>query len=115
VVYPSNVLVDNVEMKTVTTEAHKSTGTVSHIAVETEASNAKYHFHYQFINSKLVLYGAFDKSLYEILEINGEHRTVFLFYKGSYYLLNEKESHVTPLEAIKDAALLRRLKEYRGV
>ena len=114
VIDPSDELVDNPSKEEVVTDHKKSDIVASHIAVDTDASNKKYSFHYQFSNSKLVLYGSFDKSLYEILEINGQAKTVFLFYKGNYYLLDEKQKHVTPLEPIKEGALLRKLKEYRS-
>ncbi len=88
--------------------------TTSRVAVETNDSNKKYSFHYQFNNGKLILYGAFDRGLYEILEVNGDSHSIFLFYKDSYYLLNDKQTVVTPLAAIKDQQLIRKLKEYRG-
>lgn len=87
---------------------------VSHIAVETDATNKKYSFHYQFANGKLHLYGDFNKGLYEIIEINGDSRAVFVYYKDFYYLLDEKQSAITKLQPIKDKALISKLKEYRG-
>ncbi|MFN7793908.1 MAG: hypothetical protein ACK5NM_15295, partial [Cyclobacteriaceae bacterium] len=44
----------------------------SKITVDVLSDNKEYSFHYQFSEGKLLLYGAFDKALYEILEINGE-------------------------------------------
>jgi hypothetical protein len=85
----------------------------SHVQVEMDSSNKKYDFHYQFVNNKLMLYGSFDKSLYEVLEINGDNHAVFLFYKDFYYLLDENEHKITKLEPIKDGALVSKLKEYR--
>ncbi|WHZ08951.1 MAG: hypothetical protein OJF59_002705 [Cytophagales bacterium] len=102
---------------TQTTEIHtadKNEKTISRIAVEVDALNKKYSFHYQFQDSKLILYGSFDKGLYEILEIHGDAHSVFLYYKDSYYLLNEKRSVITPLTAIKDAQLISQLKAYRS-
>jgi hypothetical protein len=114
VVDPSDELVNSKEKEVTTNEGQKSVITTYHIKVEIDDSHEKYNFHYQFSNNKLMLYGSFDKGLYEILEINGEHKTVFLFYSGNYYLLNEKQNNVTPLESIRDGVLLRKLKEYRG-
>ena len=114
VVDPSDELVDNSANPATTAEGQKSGVSLSHIAVETLASSKKYNFHYQFKDGKLALYGSFDKSLYEILEIHGDRHAVFLFYKENYYLLNEKQNKITALEPIKDAALLKKLKEYRG-
>ena len=41
-------------------------------------------------------------------------RTMFLYYKDNYYLLNEENETVKPLAPINDAALLKKLKDYRG-
>lgn len=87
--------------------------TPSQIQVEMDSSNKKYDFHYQFVGTKLMLYGSFDRSLYEVLEINGDNHAVFLFYKDAYYLLNEKQNRITKLEPITDATLVNKLKEYR--
>jgi len=88
--------------------------TASHIAVEVEDNNKKYPFHYQFNQGKLFLYGSFDKGLYEILEINGDTHSVFLFYKDNYYSLDEKASVITALEPIRNQALISKLKEYKS-
>jgi hypothetical protein len=86
----------------------------SSIVVET-AVDKRYNFHYQFKNDKLYLYGSFEKGLYEIMEFfSNNKRTMFLFYKESYYLLNEESDKVKALDPITDQALLRKLKEYRG-
>jgi hypothetical protein len=111
---PSNEVIDNTEKSTVAKETSKSAITASHIAVDVDSANKKYSFHYQFSKGKLMLYGLFDKALYEILEINGENHSVFMFYKDNYYLLNEKQYVVTLLEPIKDKALIAKLSEYKG-
>lgn len=95
-------------------ENKKALVSVSYILVETDATNKKYGFHYQFSQGKLHLYGNFDKGLYEILEVNGDSHTVFMYYKELYYLLDEKQLAITLLEPIKDKKLLSKLKEYRG-
>ena len=74
----------------------------------------KHNFHYQFVQDKLMLYGPFDKNLYEILEIHGDGHAVFLFYKENYYLLDEKQSAITKLVPISDGQLLKKLREYRS-
>ena len=89
--------------------------TKSSIVVETDSNNKKYNFHYQFKNGKLYLYGTFEKNLYEIMEFfSGNKRTVFLYYKDSYYLLNEENETIKPLAPINDPPLLKKLKDYRG-
>ncbi|MDH5251225.1 MAG: hypothetical protein OEW40_19680 [Cyclobacteriaceae bacterium] len=88
--------------------------TTPSIVVET-ISDKQYDFHYQFKNSKLYLYGSFEKNLYEIMEFFSDNkRTMFLFYKDNYYLLNEETEKVKALTPINDATLLKKLKDYRS-
>jgi hypothetical protein len=92
------------------TPLHKSS-----IVVETDSNNKNYTFHYQFKNGKLYLYGTFEKNLYEIMEFFSDNkRTVFLYYKDSYYLLSEENETVKPLAPINDPTLIKKLKDYRG-
>jgi len=86
----------------------------SRIGVDINSSSSKYSFHYQFAQGKLILYGIFDNGLYEIIEVNGDTHSIFLYYKDNYYLLNEKQSAITPLTVINDLELIKKLKEYRG-
>jgi hypothetical protein len=104
---------DDNQSETNPNEISKSFVISSHIQVETNSSNKKYNFHYQFNNGKLQLFGPFDKSIYEILEINGDNHAIFLFYRENYYLLDETQSEITKLSLIKDTELLKKLKEYR--
>lgn len=102
----SSIIIDETSPVTIAT---------SSIAVETDNSNKKLDFHYQFTDGKLLLYGTFEKNLYEILEFfSNNKQTIFLFYNSNYYLLDEKEEKPTPLKPITDQALLKKLKEYRG-
>lgn len=82
--------------------------------VEIDSTNKKYSFHYQFVSGKVILFGSFDKSLYEILEIHGKAHSTFLFYKGNYFTLDESKNEVTPLVVIKDKSLVKKLKEYKN-
>lgn len=114
VIDPSDEMIDNNEKSTIAKETSKSAITASHIEVDVDSANKKYSFHYQFSKGKLMLYGSFDKALYEILEINGESHSVFMFYKDNYYLLNEKQTSITLLEPIKDKSLIAKLSEYKA-
>ncbi|MFM8912646.1 MAG: hypothetical protein ACKOE6_07000, partial [Flammeovirgaceae bacterium] len=115
VVDPTEELVENTGAeKNNAVSNNRGQVSVLHIAVETDAANKKYSFHYQFAQGKLHLYGDFDKGLYEILEVNGDSRAVFMFYKELFYVLDEKQTAITKLEPIKDKALISKLKEYRG-
>ncbi|HEY5824106.1 MAG TPA: hypothetical protein VIT44_07070 [Cyclobacteriaceae bacterium] len=110
---PSEEMAEN-ENAPAVSESHKGAISVSHIAVETDTANKNYDFHYQFASGKLFLYGPFDKSVYEILEINTGNHAMFLFLKDNYYLLDEKQLKITRLEPIKDPTLIRKLREYRS-
>jgi hypothetical protein len=111
VVDPSEDL--NESTATRATRGTKPASAFSVVEVEIDSSNKKYPFHYQFVNSRVILFGSFDKSLYEILEINGGNRSVFLFYKENYYSLQESTQEIAPLVVIKDKTLIQKLKEYR--
>jgi hypothetical protein len=92
-------------------ERNKATSLI----VETDNTQKKFDFHYQFKEGKLILMGSFDTTLYEILEfIADDKRTIFLYYTGKYYLLDETKSKPTPLNPIKDSQLLKKLDTYRG-
>ena len=83
--------------------------------VSVDSENKKYNFHYQFKDGKLLLYGPFEKNLYEILEFfSEEKRTIFLFYKEDYYLLKDGNEKLSPLTPIQDVSLIKKLKEYRN-
>ncbi len=92
----------------------KKSFVTSSIEVETDTMSKKYNFHYVFKNSKLILYGAFEKNLYEILEFIGDQkRTVVLYYKSNYYLLDIEKTQPTKLSPIHDPKLLKMLKAHR--
>ncbi len=85
------------------------------IDAEVNSSERKFKSHYKFSQGKLVLYGAFDKGLYEIIEVNAQtSRTLFLFYKSSYYFLDETQKEVTLLKEITDPLLLDKLEAFRS-
>jgi hypothetical protein len=94
---------------------HSQESVTPSVAVEIDSENKKYNFHYQFKDGKLFLYGPFEKEVYEIMEFfNEEKRTLFLYHKEHYYLLKDNNTSLKPLNAIQDAELLNKLKEYRN-
>jgi hypothetical protein len=87
----------------------------SSIEVETNTADKRLHFHYLFKENRLLLFGNFEENLYEILEfISSDKKTVVLYYKSNYYLLDINKSEPTLLSPIKNKALLKKLKEHRG-
>ncbi|MGE0772923.1 MAG: anti-sigma factor [Cyclobacteriaceae bacterium] len=108
-----DMVVDNSEPEA-TKQFTKESVTVSSIEVETNHSDRKHEFHYQFNAGKLILYGPFDEKLYEIIEINGEKLSIFLYYNQNYHLLDKGSMEITPLAPITDRALIDKLNEYRN-
>ncbi|MFZ6002067.1 MAG: hypothetical protein ACOYW3_16260 [Bacteroidota bacterium] len=92
----------------------RRSATASSVTIDVDSSSKKYDFHYQFVANKLMLFGSFDKSLYELIEVNGENAALFLVYKDQYYLLDQQQKEITKLQPIKDTALIKKLKEYRN-
>lgn len=108
-----DMVVDNSEPEA-TKQFPKESVTVSSIEVETNNADRKHEFHYQFNAGKLILYGPFDEKLYEIIEINGEKLSIFLYYNQNYHLLDKGSLEITPLTPITDRALIDKLNEYRN-
>jgi hypothetical protein len=87
----------------------------SSIEVDIHANDTEHQFHYVFNEGRLVLYGSFERNLYEILEfIKEDDRTIVLFYKSNYYLLDESKASPTALQPIRNKELLNKLKSLRG-
>lgn len=93
----------------------KSVISLSTIKVSKVADNKQYTFHYQFEQGKLFLYGSFEESLYEILEVHGTNHALFLYFKDNFYHLDESKTMVTELTAIRERSLISKLKEFRKV
>jgi hypothetical protein len=82
--------------------------------VETNTTSKKYTFHYQFTDGKIILYGPFEKELYEIMEFfGGTKQPVFLYHKNNYYLMTNDGDKIKPLVPVNDPKLLSKLKELR--
>ena len=74
----------------------------------------KYSFHYQYSQSKLVLYGEFEEGLFEILELNKEDKVeVYLYYKSNYYYIHNNTDSITPLKPVSDKNLKLKLDRLR--
>lgn len=107
----------DVEENSPVTDAEDAQETIasSSIVIETDNTNKKYNFHYQFKEGRLLLYGSFDKNLIEILEFFTDNKhTIFLFFNSNYYLLDEQQAKPALLKPITDPVLLKKLKEYRS-
>ncbi len=83
------------------------------IMVTVDSTSRRHNFHYKLEDDALLLYGPFEKNLFEILEfISDNKRTAFLYYKKSYYYLKETDKTLA-LTPVQDPALLNKLRQYR--
>ncbi len=74
----------------------------------------KYSFHYQYSSNGIVLYGDFEEGLFEILELNKDHKTtIYLYYESNYYSLNNDTSVITPLKPVTDKNITHKLEALR--
>ncbi len=81
----------------------------------TRENHPDFNFHYRVLQDNLYLYGPFEKDLYEILEIiSAEEKTLILYYKERYYVLDVNQSKITPLDHIKDRKLRQKLSDLRN-
>ena len=76
-------------------------------------TDGRYDNHYQFDQSVLVLYGNFEKTLYEIIEIQGDEQLSFLYHQNRYYKLNGNSNAIQKLIPITDPQLISKLRELR--
>lgn len=83
------------------------------ITVTVDSTSRRHTFHYKLENDALLLYGPFEKNLFEILEFFSDNkRTAFLYHKKTYYYLKETDK-TTALTPVQDPALLNKLRQYR--
>lgn len=67
-------------------------------------------FQYRYFNNKLYLYGNFNDSPYEILEVmNKKKRMMYLFYKEKVYFLKENTTETADLQELTNQALIEEL------
>jgi hypothetical protein len=79
------------------------------VAVET-AKKDDNMFHYQYYSGKLYLYGDFRDIPYEILELNSANgKRLFIFYDNAYYKIKDDQQEITPLEALTDQDIIKKL------
>ena len=74
----------------------------------------KEKFHYQFVDSKLVLYADFSDKLYEVLELNqNNQKKLFFAYDGRFFALDPMKTEITPLREVQDKNLIQVLAGYQ--
>lgn len=71
-------------------------------------------FHYQFSDSKLILYADFSDKLYEVLELNqNNEKQLFFAYDGRFFSLDPKQTEISPLKQVTDRNLIQILADYQ--
>lgn len=106
---------EETEITSEQTHSGKATIAVAKIDVSVNSTERRFKSHYQFSNGKLLLYGNFDSSLYEIIEVNGQNsRSLFLFSNNSYFILDETKKEITLLKEISDPVLIQKLTKFRS-
>lgn len=78
-------------------------------------NSRKYNFHYRLEDNRLFLYGKFNMSPYEIIEITslGKKRLYF-FYQDEFYQLHKSASVITELAKIENKSLISELNILKG-
>jgi hypothetical protein len=71
-------------------------------------------FHYQFSDSKLILYADFSDKLYEVLELNQQsEKQLFFAYDNRFFYLDPSQTEISPLKEVKDKNLVQVLTAYQ--
>lgn len=71
-------------------------------------------FHYQFSDSKLILYADFSDKLYEVLELNqNNEKQLFFAYDGRFFSLDTRQTEISPLKPVTDKNLIQILTDYQ--
>lgn len=84
-------------------------GEFSKVDIENVVNN-RYKFHYRLDNNRLYLYGKFEASPYEIIEINSfQSKKLFFYYNGSYFKLNQNVNDISPLLKIENPDIISEL------
>ncbi|MFY0654243.1 MAG: hypothetical protein JXQ96_19555 [Cyclobacteriaceae bacterium] len=82
---------------------------IDKVDIENVVTN-RYRFHYRLDNNKLYLYGKFEASPYEILEINSyQSKKLFFYYNGNYFRLRQGVNEISPLIKIEDPTVINEL------
>jgi hypothetical protein len=90
-------------------ESFVAAGEFSKVDIENVVNN-RYKFHYKLDNNKLYLYGKFEASPYEIIEINSfQSKKLFFYYNRNYFKLNQNVNDISPLLKIENPEIITEL------
>ena len=76
--------------------------------------NKKYDFHYQVKNGGLILYGNFNDSPFEVIELNtNQGINSYLYFEDHFYSLANDSEEIKPLKVIENKELVKELEKRR--
>ena len=76
--------------------------------------NKKYNFHYQVKNGGLILYGNFNNSPFEVIELNtNQGINSYLYFESHFYSLANDSEEIKPLKVIENKELIKELEKRR--
>ena len=74
----------------------------------------KYNFHYRVKNGGLTLYGSFNESPFEVIELKtNQGINAYLYFKDQFYALANDSEEIKPLLVITDKQLIKELEKRR--
>lgn len=74
----------------------------------------KYEFHYQIKNGGLILYGKFNDSPFEVIELKtNQGINSYLYFKNQFYSLTDKSEDINPLVILTNKELIKELEKRR--
>lgn len=74
----------------------------------------KYSFHYQIVDDALVLYGNFNDSPFEVIELKtNKGINSYLYFKDNFYSLRTDSTDIRALDLIKNEELIKELQKRR--
>lgn len=74
----------------------------------------KYDFHYQVKNGRLILFGNFNKSPFEVIELKtNQGISSYLYFENHFYTLANNSEEIKPLIVIVNEQLIKQLEKRR--
>jgi hypothetical protein len=74
----------------------------------------KYNFHYQVKNGGLTLFGNFNESPFEVIELKtNKGINSYLYFKEHFYALANDSEEIRPLDVLENAQLIKELEKRR--
>ena len=114
-VEPASEKVDELTDDNIAPESIKSEAIALNSSANVEIKlDKRYNFHYQIVNDDLTLYGDFNESTFEIIELKiNSGIELFLYYNKNYFALKDDSDKIRPLEPVDNKLLIEKLDKRR--